>query len=78
LLLLHTGFKLEAGTAAALHRYKELLLTDTTPTRLRQEMQRLLCHGAAAAALQLLQEHGLMELLLPVHHQYLQRCQQDR
>jgi tRNA nucleotidyltransferase/poly(A) polymerase len=76
--LLHTGFQLEAGTAAALQKHKELLLTHTTPARLRQEVQRLLCHGAAAPAVQLLQDHGLMELLLPKHHQYLQCCQQHR
>jgi tRNA nucleotidyltransferase/poly(A) polymerase len=52
------------------HSNRHLLL-HLPAERLRHEIQTLLKHGAAVAAVMMMGQLGLMEMLLPVHYHHL-------
>ncbi len=58
------GFKIEAGTFAAIRRLRESIRAISAE-RIRDELVRILTEGAAARGLDLLDESGLLEVLLP-------------
>jgi len=58
------GFDIEAGTMAAI-RHAAPLIQRTSPERVRDEIARMLVQGAARRAFELLDETGLLTVVLP-------------
>jgi poly(A) polymerase len=66
------GFTIDAPTTAAINRYKDEILR-CSPSRVHEEIMRLLGGGAAYGSVKLMWETGVLEVLLPDLTEYLQR-----
>jgi poly(A) polymerase len=64
------GFEIEPNTVEPLERLKALL-THVPPARLFDETLKLFLSGHGARSLEVLRRHGLLEVLLPATHRYL-------
>lgn len=76
-LLTLTGLSIEPGTASALQGQGHLV-TSLNNQRITAELMAMMAYGAAAPSLLLLQQTQLMQHVLPVHYQHLQRWRQQQ